>query len=176
MGGLLINGGQITPLASEGGHATFAATTPLEADVAQVLRNRFGHVSNERILSGPGLVNIFEALSRLRHDAPIILNPQEITERATTHIDSRCVQSLEFFCAALGSVAGDLALLLCADAIYISGGIVPRIIDFLRLSAFRERFEDKGRFAARVARIPTFIITDPQPGLLGAAADLLQYK
>jgi glucokinase len=174
MGGLLLKGSQATPLASEGGHSTFAATNALEANVARVLRERFGHVSNERVLSGPGMTNVFEALTTLGGDAPIARTPHEITERATAHNDARCVQTLEFFCAALGSVAGDLALLLCADAIYISGGIVPRIIDFLRLSPFRERFEDKGRFAERVARIPTFIITDPHPGLLGSAVDLMQ--
>ncbi|TAL04750.1 MAG: glucokinase, partial [Rhodospirillaceae bacterium] len=174
MGGLLRIGKQSIPLPSEGGHTSFAAVDDTELNIARILINRFGHVSNERVLSGPGLVNIYEALNALTGKSGVTLNPEQITERALARTDTTCLDALNHFCAFLGSVAGDLALLLCAEAVYIAGGIVPRIIDFFRASGFRARFENKGRFAERMTQIPTFVITEPNPGLLGAAVDLLQ--
>jgi glucokinase len=169
VGALLHIHGKYVPVPSEGGHATFAPVTDTEMAIARILHARFGHVSNERLLSGRGLVWIYEALATVAGKPAEDIAPHVVTERALAGTDDLCRETLNLFCAVLGSVAGDLALLLYADAIYIAGGIVPRFIDFLRASTFRQRFEDKGRFAARMAIVPTLVIMEPYPGLIGAA-------
>jgi glucokinase len=174
MGALLSVEGRKVPLSSEGGHTSFAAVSDEEMDLARILSGRFGHVSNERILSGPGLVNVYEALCQLNGTEVQSLGPSEISQRALDSTDPLCVTTLGRFCAVLGSAAGDLALTLNADSVYIAGGIAPRIVPFLKGSEFRCRFEAKGRFQDYMKRIPTYVITDPNPGLLGAAFDLLQ--
>jgi glucokinase len=111
----------------------------------------------------------------LRGQAESFNDPEEITTAALERSCSVSQESLERFCGILGSFAGNLALTIGAfGGIYIAGGIVPRFIDFLRRSEFRSRFEAKGRFKAYNARIPTYVITEPQPGLVGAAAYLMQ--
>jgi glucokinase len=174
VGALLRVGDRVVALPSEGGHASFAPVTDVEDEIARVLRGRFGHVSNERLLSGSGLVNIYEALNEIDGTQPHPFTPREIAEHAVAASDPVCRDALSHFCAILGAVAGDLALLLYADVIYIAGGIVPQFLDFIRASAFRKRFESKGRFAQRMAVVPTYVITEPNPGLLGAAVDLRQ--
>jgi glucokinase len=174
IGGLLRNGTAVWPLPSEGGHASFAPGDQTERDIARILSGQFGHVSNERLLSGPGLRNIYEALCVLHGCQKQPLSAEEIAARAIAETDAICREALDRFCAILGSVAGDLALLLFADIIFVGGGIAPQMIGFLRASAFRARFEDKGRLASRMAAIPTLAITYPHTGLLGAALHLLE--
>lgn len=174
IGGLLRNGTAAWPLPSEGGHASFAPGDQTERDIARILSGQFGHVSNERLLSGPGLRNIYEALCVLHGCQKHPLSAEEIAARAIAETDAICREALDRFCAILGSVAGDLALLLFADIIFVGGGIAPQMIGFLRASAFRARFEDKGRLASRMAAIPTLAITYPHTGLLGAALHLLE--
>lgn len=159
-------------LATEGGHGTFAPTDAVEDQIAHVLRRRFGRASIERLLCGPGLLNLHSALAGIggRPD-PQISDPADITRRALAEPDSVEAQTLSRFCAILGSVAGDIALTLGArGGVCIAGGIAPRILPFLQASPFRERFEAKGRYATYMQAIPTWVITHPHPALLGAAS------
>ena len=179
VGGVLLRDGRSIILPSEGGHTGFAPSNPTERTVAAWLESRYGHVSNERLLSGPGLVNLYCALGAANSApgaamTPEQITPEQITRAAVDGTDPLCRSTLALFCEILGTAAGDLALILNADTIFIAGGIVPRFIAFLRASGFRAAFERKGRFADRMARIPTRVITTPNPGLLGAAVHLLQ--
>lgn len=174
IGGLLRDGGASLALSSEGGHIGFAPNDKTELEIARILLSRFGRVSNERLLSGPGLRNLYEALCIIRGCEASSGDARDIAARALAGTDAICRETLERFCAILGSAAGDLALMLFADVIFIGGGIVPQMIDFLRASAFRDRFKNKGRFSDRMAKIPTLAITYRHTGLLGAAVHLLR--
>jgi glucokinase len=157
-----------TVLVTEGGHVTMAPADADEGRLLDHLRASFGHVSAERVLSGPGLVNLYQAIAALEsRDAPD-RTPEEITQTALAGDCPTSVQSLDTFCAMLGTVAGNLALSLGAKGgVYITGGIVPRFADRFARSAFRERFEAKGRFAGYLAEIPTAVVTHPYAALIG---------
>jgi len=157
-------------LPGEGGHVTMAATDARESAVLEVLRRRFGHVSAERVLSGPGLVNLYAALRELA-DAPAVpLTAEEISHPEARTSDRFAHEATEMFCAMLGTIAGNLALTLGArGGIYIAGGIVPKLGATFVQSAFRERFEAKGRFAKYLGEIPTYVVIRPFAALLGAA-------
>jgi glucokinase len=171
--GLIWSGQHWIPLQAEGGHVSFAAIDEREWAVYQVLQQRFGHVSPERLLSGPGLVNIYTALAEIQGWPPEDLNPAAITDRAMTESCSHCVEVLELFCGALGTAAGNLAITLGAlGGVYIGGGIVPRLGEFFDRSSFRSRFETKGRFSSYLAAIPTWVITAANPAFRGVAAAL----
>jgi glucokinase len=158
-------------LASEGGHATLAVTDEEEAAIVDVLRRRHGHVSAERVLSGGGLANLHDALSELQGERTTPPPPEEITRAAIEGRSPTARRALDMFCAFLGSVAGDVALTFGArGGVLIAGGIVPRIVDHLRGSAFRERFEGKGRLSGYLARIPTKVVIRRDPAFLGLAA------
>lgn len=160
-----------TPLAGEGGHTSFAPNSELEQQLWQQARQAFGHVSMERLLSGSGLQFIYQALCRLAAVAAQNYSPADISRQALAGACVQCRQALDTFCAILGTAASDLAVTLGArGGIYIGGGIVPQLGDYFAQSPFRARFEDKGRFSGYLAAIPVFIITNPNPGLLGAAA------
>jgi glucokinase len=157
----------------EGGHATLAATSEREAEVLAVLRDRFGHVSAERVVSGPGLLWLHEALCTLAGVAPACDEPAAVMACALDGSDARCVEALALFVGFLGNVAGNLALTLGArGGVYIGGGIAPRLGEALHRLPLRERFEAKGRFAGYLAAIPTWVITAEAPALLGAARAL----
>jgi glucokinase len=164
-------------IVGEGGHATLAATTAREASLLAVLRERFDHVSAERALSGPGLVNLYQALCALDGLAAEPLDAAQVVQRAleapssATH--AACAEALQIFAALLGNVAGNLALTLGArGGVYIGGGIVPRLGERFAQLPFRERFEAKGRFRGYLEAIPTWVITAESPALLGAARAL----
>jgi glucokinase len=171
VGALLLRDGRWTALATEGGHVGFAPGTAEEILILEQLAAHYGHVSNERLVSGGGLVNLHGALLALAGEtADVPIDPADITARAAAG-DARCRHVVELFCAIFGSVAGDMALALGAwDGVYLSGGLVPRLIADLHRPAFRERFEAKGRFRQALTQVPTLAIVHPQPGLLGAAA------
>jgi glucokinase len=174
MGGLIPCGGGWNTLHSEGGHSNFAPTNDLEVEIFKVLLHKYGRVSNERILSGPGLEDLYQAIAQIEGHTVEHRSAAHITSAAVDSEDPLSVTTLSNFCAVLGSLAGDLALILGARAgVYIGGGIVPRFIEFLKQSPFRKRFEAKGRFYAYNAAIPTRVLTHENPGLLGAAAFLL---
>lgn len=160
--------GRRTVLESEGGHAGFAPDSEEEIAVLTALRRRFGRVSYERLLSGAGLANIYEALGGET------LPPEGVTARAAAS-DPRAAKAIDMFCAVLGGFAGDAALMFGAwDGIYLAGGMLHPLADALQRGGFRRRFESKGRFAALLAEVPTFVIRHPQVGLIGAAAALLR--
>ncbi len=159
---------------TEGGHISFAPHGDEERCIAEWLAARYGRVSVERVLSGPGLSRLHAALGGLkpaRTATPdrLLVEPAAIVSAALAGSDALARRALARFCAILGSVAGDAALIHGARTLFIAGGIVPRFIPFLRASAFRERFLAKGRFAAHLEAVPLAVITRPDPGLLGAA-------
>ncbi|MBC6983396.1 glucokinase [Caulobacter sp. 17J80-11] len=156
-------------LATEGGHVAFAPADEVEMEVLRRLSAKYGRVSVERILSGPGIVDLHHALLAMDGRESVLTDPAEITRRALSG-DPECRRTIERFCAILGSVAGDFALAYGArGGVYVAGGIPPIVIDVLAQSDFRKRFEDKGRFAAYLAQIPTRVILRPHAALLGAA-------
>lgn len=158
-------------LVTEGGHVDFAPADDVEIRILEFLRRRFGHVSVERILSGPGLVNLHAAMAAIGTVAYEKLSPREITARAEADPASLCAAVFARFCAILGSVAGDIALTMGArGGVMLAGGILPAMIAPLQASAFRERFEAKGRFAGYMKAIPTRLIVQDRAGVLGAAA------
>jgi len=174
--------GRWIPLSGEGGHVTLAATDEREAAILARLRQQFGHVSAERVLSGSGLVHLYTTLAELDGRPPRqqqALTPAELTRRGlapsrSLEADPLARETLSRFCAWLGHVAGDLALTLGArGGVWIGGGIAPRLGEFLDDSDFRARFEAKGRFHDFLNRIPVWLITaDTSPALLGAAQAL----
>ncbi|MEE8334470.1 MAG: glucokinase [Alphaproteobacteria bacterium] len=166
---LLVPGAARTiPVATEGGHVTLAAVDAGEAEIIQALRAQFSHVSAERALSGPGLVNLYRVIAGLRGAACALSDPAAISDAALAKSDPVAVKALDAFCGFLGGVAGDLALSTGArGGVYIAGGIVPRFADRLARTQFRRRFNAKGRFKSWLAPIPVRVITRPHPALLG---------
>jgi glucokinase len=162
-------------LDGEGGHVDFAPQDENDMAIWHYLKNMLGHVSTEEVLSGRGLVHIYRGMAAARNVEAEYLEPAEITNNAINGQCELSKDSLNQFCKILGSFAGNLALNLgTAGGVYIGGGIAPRFVDFFKQSDFRARFEAKGRFHDYVASIPTYIITEPEHGLLGAAAYLEQ--
>jgi glucokinase len=159
-----------TALSGEGGHVTMAPIDDRESAVLAHLRTRYAHVSAERLLSGPGLVNIHAALCTLDGRAPPTLTPAEIGAAGAAGGDPQAVEAVGMFCAMLGTAAGNLALTLGArGGIYIAGGIVPKLGEQFTRSRFRERFVEKGRMRGFLAPIPTFVVTHELPAFLGLA-------
>jgi glucokinase len=161
-------------ISGEGGHVTLAPADDEEAAVVDWLRRRFGHVSAERALSGQGLENLYRAWAALHGHAVEELSAAQISARALQHSDPTCDAALELFLSLLGNVAGNLALTLGAlGGVYIGGGIVPRLGARIDDSRFRQRFEQKGRFADYLSRIPVSVIQPGgEPSLRGAARAL----
>lgn len=171
---------------TEGGHVSFAPIGDEERAIAQWLTAKHGRTSTERLLCGKGLSEIDVVLrgasavqpshvpapgeSSLLN--PMLREPPEIVAAALEGHDLAARRTLARFCAVLGSVAGDCALVQGARTVVIAGGIVPRFIPFLRSSAFRERFLAKGRMATLLESVPIHVINHPNPGLLGAATAL----
>ena len=172
-------------LGTEGGHASFSPRDERELAILHFAWKHppqqppkrdagFGHVSFERLLSGPGLELIYRALAeRAGVRAAAGLSAPEITRRALSGADAVCVESLDAFCAMFGTAAANLAVTLGAlGGIYIGGGIVPRLGPWFDRSPFRARFEDKGRFSAYLAQVPTWVITADNATFHGASAIL----
>jgi glucokinase len=171
--GLIPVGKGWVALAGEGGHATMAPATDRESAVLDRMRRHFDHVSAERVLSGPGLVNLYNTLTALGGVASRGYTAAQITDPETGAGDPLCAEATALFCAMLGTMAGNLALTLGArGGIYIGGGIVPRLGERFAQSPFRTRFEAKGRFSEYLAAIPTYVVTHPLPAFLGCAAVL----
>ncbi len=156
--------------ATEGGHLDFAPVDAIEDAILTRLRGRYRRVSTERIVSGPGLVEIYEALAALEGRAVQSLDDKMLWTLALAGDDSLAVAALDRFCMSLGSVAGDIALAQGGAAVVIAGGLGLRIAETLKSSGFANRFKAKGRFEQMMAGIPVKLITHPQPGLFGAAA------
>lgn len=161
--------GRWTALATEGGHATMPAPYPEEERVISALRQEYGHVSAERVVSGMGLTNLYKTLLALHgHDA-LELEPSEISSRALNG-DALCREAVQMMFGLLGTLAGNLALTAGAlGGVYIAGGIIPRdgLLDMFKESSFRARFEAKGRFTSYLSRIPTYVMKADYPAFLG---------
>lgn len=155
---------------TEGGHLAFAPLDRIEDAILAFLRTRFRRVSVERIVSGPGLANIHDALGAIEGRALPPADDRAVWDAALGGSDRLAAAALDRFCLSLGAVAGDIALAQGASAAVIAGGLGLRLADHLPRSGFAERFVAKGRFEAMMARIPVKLITHPQPGLFGAAA------
>ena len=163
------------PVSTEGGHVTLAAATSREAAMIDDLRSLYGHVSAERVISGSGLVTLYEALCRLDGKAaPDNLAPAGVTAAALDGSDPVAMETLTMFAALLGTVAANLCLSTGAQGgLYIGGGIIPKLGHGFPAETFRKRFEDKGRFSDYLAAIPTHVITAEYPAFTGLQALLL---
>lgn len=156
--------------ATEGGHGDFAPLDSIEDAILARLRKRHTRVSNERVVSGPAIVDIYQTLAAMEGRAVQELDDIEIWTRGTSGDDSLAAAAVDRFCLALGSVAGDIALVQGASGVVIAGGLGYRIRETLTASGFESRFRAKGRFSGLMATLPVKLIVHPQPGLFGAAA------
>ena len=157
--------------ATEGGHVDFAPLDSIEDAILARLRHRFTRVSTERVVSGPGLIGIYETLAAIEGRAIQQFDDKELWALGMSGEDSLASAAVDRFCLSLGSVAGDIALAQGGfGGVVIAGGLGLRIKDILLRSGFDQRFRAKGRFEKLMAAIPVKLITHPQPGLFGAAA------
>src|SRR5580765_8558572 len=174
------DGRHFHPLASEGGHADFAPRTELEIELLRYLLARFGHVSYERVLSGPGLFNIYRFLKESRGMAePALLaerfaagdDPAAVISTAALAKEAEiCCTALDLFVSIYGAEAGNMALRFkSVRGLYVGGGIAPKILDKLKDGAFMRSFIDKGRYTELLAAMPVQVVLNPQAGLRGAA-------
>lgn len=171
--GLIPAGDGWISLGSEGGHTNFAPRDEREIALLRFAWGEYEHVSFERLLSGPGLELMYRAMADYLQRPAEALNAPEITARALDAADPVCEETLALFCTLLGTAAANLAVTLGAlGGIYIGGGIVPRLGEYFDRSDFRKRFEDKGRFSAYLAAIPTYVITAEHATFKGASAIL----
>ncbi len=160
-------------LAGEGGHVGFAPQDAEQRDIAAILRRSAPQISNEMLLSGPGLCAIYAALTEIDGAAAVTRNAPDIIAAALSGVDARARHTIDVFLAVLGAVAGDVALLVGAQGgVYIGGGIVPRLLPFLAGSRFRRCFDAKGVQSAYVSAIPTRLILTPTAALVGAVVAL----
>ncbi len=156
-------------LSSEVGHAALAAGTELEMDIVRLLAARHGHVDNERILSGPGLVNLHRCLGELRGVAAPWSTPAEILDAAASG-EALAVEGVQVFCGWLGSLAGDLAITFGARTVYLAGGITAHLAQWLDDGRFLRRYLDKGALSPALRRVPVWCVEHGQLGVIGAAA------
>ncbi|MFP5391305.1 MAG: glucokinase [Gammaproteobacteria bacterium] len=163
-------------LGSEGGHTNFAPADEREFAILQYAWREWSHVSNERLISGPGMEIIYRALA-LRNGVEVqALTSPAIIDGALQRQDPLCLEVLECFCGMLGGAAANLAVTLGSfGGIFIGGGIVPRLGEWFATSPFRKRFEAKGRFTSYLAEIPTFVIMTPNPAFHGVASILSEH-
>ena len=163
------------PIPSEGGHVNISISTPLEAEILAAALQTYDHVSAEVFLSGPGLVNIYKMINVINNTQADELTPKDVTSRALDGSDDQCVETLEVFCSLLGTFAGNIALTYGAKGgIFLTGGILPRISDFLMQSKFVTRFSSKGIMSHFVEPIPVSLVNNTQMAFVGAAAWLEQ--
>ena len=155
---------------TEGGHVDFAPLDSLEDKIVTQLRRNFRRISVERVASGQGLRNLYEALAAIEGLDLTFHDDKELWAAALAGTDSLANAALDRLCLSLGAVAGDMALAQGANAVVIAGGVGLRLAEYLPRSGFRDRFIAKGRFERRMDEMPVKLITHPQPGLFGAAA------
>jgi glucokinase len=167
---LLAPGGRCV-VPSEGGHMSLAAFDDDSAGVIHWLHHRFGHVSAERVLSGAGLVNLYQAIAARDGVVADMRLPRDITAGAFNGTCPTCLAAVDLFCSFLGAFAGDVALTFGArGGVFIGGGIVPRFVDHLVRSDFRGRFQAKGRLRPFLERVPTRVIVYPSPAFIGLSS------
>lgn len=168
--GLIPAGKRWIPLRGEGGHVTLSVVTEREMAALAQLRTRFSHVSAERALSGPGLANLYQALCELDNVVPEVLAPAQISRRALAGSCRLSLEAVNMFCALLGTLGGNLVLTLGAvGGLYLGGGIIPQLGRLFASSPFRDRFQDKGRYADYLGDVPVYLIHTPLPAFVGLA-------
>jgi glucokinase len=174
VGGLVWSASRWMPIPGEGGHTTFAAASIEEMEILSTAAKQYDHFSNERVVSGPGLVNLYVCFSARRGiTLKDRVGANEITRRALANEDPVAVEALDFFVKALGRVAGDTALMMGArGGVYLGGGIPPKVLDFLTKPAFRQAFESKGRLTPFLQPIPVYVMLARDAGLRGAGVAL----
>ena len=159
------------PLSGEGGHTTLGATNEREWAILEVLQGTFGRVSSERVLSGPGLVNLWRALSQLNGVKAEELTPAEVVKLAGEDPNSLAGEAVHLFSGWLGAVAGDHALTLGAwSGVYLCGGILPKMGNRFDRDHFIRRFVDKGRYRGQMDKIPVYLVLNAETAHLGLAA------
>lgn len=161
--------GRAYVMESEGGHISFAPTDAFEDALLARTRRKFGRVSAERLIAGPGILEIYALLAAQAGQSEIFQNDTELWQAGLSKTDPLAAAAIHRFCLLFGSVAGDLALAHGAQAVVVAGGIVPRLVEHLAMDGFSERFTAKGRFTTLLNAIPVKLIVHPDPGLLGAA-------
>ena len=173
--GLVATGNRWLAVPGEGGTIGFSPHDNLEFEILRVLRAASPRVTNEMILSGRGLANLYGALATIEGVNASVLSPDQVTVRGMDGSDPLARRALDVFCAVLGSVAGDVALIYCATGgVFIGGGIAPRLLSMLPASRFRERFEDRQAKRDYVAAMPTRVIVAQTPALIGCVERLRQ--
>ena len=172
--GLIESAGRWMPLPAQGGHSTFAPNSDLEIKILTILHKQFGHVSTERILSGPGIVNLYKALCQINTKGILFNTPSEITSAAIKlKPDSMAKETLHLFCQIFGSVTGTIALTNGSlGGIYITSDLIRNFLDFFINSDFLKSFEDKGRLKYYMTDIPIFISKKENMGLIGSTYQL----
>ena len=171
--GLVAAGGGWVAVPGEGGHRDLAPANEREWRVFERLAERFGHVSAERVLSGPGLVWLYEAVCAADGQVAERLEPSDVSARAAAGDGAHCAEAAALFSGWLGAVAGDLALTLGArGGVFLGGGLLERMGAAFDRGRFVGRFLAKGRFEAYLRPIPLALIRHPFPALLGAARAL----
>jgi glucokinase len=171
--GLVWSGAAWIALPGEGGHISLAAHTLREFELIERLRGNRDHLSAERVLSGPGLVELYRAVADSHDQRAALLLPNDVLTRGAAGSDSIAEETLAMFVAWLGGFAGDVALVFGArGGVYLGGGIAPKIVQALSAGAFRQAFEEKGRMRSFLAPIPVFVILAEFAALRGAAASL----
>lgn len=177
LGGATLRWADGKPMAcnSEPGHAGLSPATDLEIEVFQRLLPNHGNIHAELLLSGSGLVRLYETLAAINGSGPELLTPEQVSRLGLQSEDANCRQALETFCSLLGSACGDFVLSNGAyGGLFMAGGIIPRMIPFLRNSDFLQRFRAKGAMSEQLAAVPVHVITAAYPGLIGAAHAPLQ--
>ena len=174
VGALLLRGGRAIPIESEGGHISFAPENAYEFAILESARKHFERVSYERLICGPGLMNLYRAVCDIEGVSPSAQTPEQVTALAGGNPEDLHFRTLDLFCGILGACAGDVALIFGAwDGVYLAGGMLPTLMPWLTAGSFRRRFEAKGRYRQAMQAVPTVAVLHPDPGLLGAAARAL---
>ena len=164
-------------LASEGGNTGFSPGTPLEIDILKILHKRIGRVVIEDLLSGSGLVLLYDTLCTIHGCTPQQLTADRITELALRGIDAVCVETVDTFCGILGEYAGDMALTVSASGgVYLGGGILPRIVPILAAGTFSKRFTSKRKLYGFLNDISVWLVTAEYPALIGACHILREQR
>lgn len=163
-------------IATEGGHLDFAPLDPLEEKILAYLRDKFLRVSTERIVSGPGLNNIYKAMATIGHDRVMLMEDAELWQAAIDGTDEFARAAFERFCMSYGSVAGDLALAQGPHTVVLAGGLTQRMRELLPQSGFHGRFTAKGRFESLMKSVPIRLALHDEIGLYGAAAAFREKK
>lgn len=166
---LIPAGDRFCVVSGEAGHVEFGPVSDDETVVWSHLERVRGRVTAEAVLSGPGLLRLYRALAIARGEMPTLNQPSHVQVAGQSGSNRRAAEALEWFARLLGRFAGDLALVLNAGAVYLASGIAPRMIDGLARGGFRDAFERKAPHETLLRRTPTWVVTNPEPALLGLA-------